>query len=794
MFISNKGKRTVTPLFLLSLLSSTIATAIAADNITAPAKGTSSTAATHKTDDDSKQDVITVVAPKLNKKAGTSTQINAADMQRNGGNDFGTVMRYQPLISATGSSAGSSVGKSGFDRSGYTGYNIRGMEGNRVGIDVDGIPLPNATGRSYVSRAGLGTFGIGRDYIDPYMYGIIDIQSGTTAADNANSSIGGSVSFKPKSPDDYLSPSKKTYFGYQSDYDSANHGWHNGITAAGGDQTLRGLFVLSRRDGQQTRNNSDSIHAYPMNWHSTALMGSGIWQPNDQHQFTATADIYDKTSHSHYDAWDDAGDSIIGTSQQKSDTRRWSFSVKDAWTPDNIAWLDEVDTQFFYQNAESQDNTSMPNTSPTDLLNYASGYNVRTYGFETKAMKEAGIHKLSIGINAKQSQTERPFTQDPEPQLMQPEANSKSYTLGGFAEDNMTFDLAGHAFSVVPAVRVIHQSTKPTDLDDLTAGSSVLTESSLETLYGKSNSDTQVLPSLAFLYDIRPKLTAYLQYKRGAQFPDASQLYGSWNLGSTYAGTAQYALIGNTDLKTETSNALELGLKGEATEGVTFRGSVFYTAYKNFIANTRYTRRANPEMFGNVPGNIYTIYRAENRDKAYIYGGELSTKVNYGTWFESVNGLSTTFALGYNQGKSKSSYLGDKYVDLDSVAPMKAVFGIAWDDPSQLYGAAIISTFQKGKQAQATSRQSYSNTGAPLPNATTEYQRIPGYGLVDLTAYYRVTPTVKVSGGIYNITDKKYWDYLSSRELTNDSNQDTYNQALATQPGRTFQLGINVDF
>lgn len=56
-------------------------------------------------------------------------------------------MRYQPLVSATG--------KSGFDRGGYTGYNIRGLEANRVSIDVDGVELPNATGRSYVSRAGL---------------------------------------------------------------------------------------------------------------------------------------------------------------------------------------------------------------------------------------------------------------------------------------------------------------------------------------------------------------------------------------------------------------------------------------------------------------------------------------------------------------------------------------------------------------------------------------------------------------------------------------------------------------
>jgi hemoglobin/transferrin/lactoferrin receptor protein len=81
----------------------------------------------------------------------------------------------------------------------------------------------------------------------------------------------------------------------------------------------------------------------------------------------------------------------------------------------------------------------------------------------------------------------------------------------------------------------------------------VLDESDVSTLYGK-NADTQWLPSLTFQYDLTPRLMTYLQYKRGAEFPNASQLYGSWNLGSSYAGRGQYALIGNTDLKTETSD------------------------------------------------------------------------------------------------------------------------------------------------------------------------------------------------------------------------------------------------
>ncbi len=739
---------------------------------------------------------MVVTAPQPRREAGTKTTITADEMQKKGTTDFGSVMRYEPLVSATGVSGGSSAGKSGFDRSGYTGYNIRGLESNRVGLDVDGIPQPEATGRSYVSRAGLNTFGIGRDYIDPYIYGQVDIESGATSTAKANNAIGGAVSFLPKSADDYLSPYKSTYFGYQSDYDSSNRSWHNGITAAAGDETLRGVFVYSRRDGQETRNNSGTLDAYPANWHSNALMASGIWQPNDEHKLTGTIDYYDKTNHTHYDAWNDSGSTIWGTAQQQSNSRRWGISLKDEWTPASDV-VDSLMSRLYYQQTQAHDNTYMP-SSATAMQRVYSNYDVDTYGFETQLAKNVGRHEFSGGLNGSINETRRPFSQQPPASqysvIMPPQADSRSYVLGGFVQDKIHFDLNGHDFSVVPGVRIAHQSIKPQNLSSLTAGSSVLTESQLETLYGKENSDTQVLPSLSLNYDITPALMTYIMYKRGAQFPNASQLYGSWNLGSSYAGSAQYALIGNTALKTETSNNVEWGLKGQAVEGVTVNAAMFYNTYDNFIAYTRYSRAANPSMFGNVPANIYTIYQAENRDKAFIYGGQVSTRFNFGTWFEEVNGLSATFALGYSEGKSKSSYSGDSYVDLDSVPPVKAMAGVAWDDAEKRYGGAITATFVKGKRAENTTRESYNNTGSALADATAEYMRVPGYGMVDMTAYWQVLKNVKINGGIYNLTDRKYWDYLNSRNQLEATRQDAYETALAVMPGRTFQLGVNVDF
>ncbi|WP_017349726.1 TonB-dependent receptor domain-containing protein [Pantoea sp. A4] len=750
--------------------------------------------------------VLTVTAP-LEKKPGSRTVITADQLQKQGSNNFGNIMRYQPLITAPGAAGGGNTGKSGYtgDRGGFTGYNIRGLEDNRVSIDVDGIELPFATGRSSVGRTGSNTFGIGRgDYIDPYVYGQVGIVEGATDVSYKNNALGGSVSFRPKSPDDYLTPEKHTYFGYQSDYDSTDRSWHNGFTAAGGDETLRGILVYSRRDGQQTRNNSGTIDAYPANWHSDAFSATGIWQPNSENQLSATLEFYHKTSHTNFDYWGTGTTSILGRENQSSNTRRWSGTLRDLWTPDNNLLIDSLETSLSFQQTQAHDDSAIPANGSSSAYNIYSDYNTKTLSLETKGEKSWAFNKFSFGMNGSTNTTERPYSQSPAQTVYSyispPEANSRTLAFGAFVEDTMSWDLNGHTFSIIPGVRFAYQNTKAQDYSTLAGGAADLTTSEIATLYGKHFNDAQLLPSLVFQYDLTPKLMTYLQYKRGAQFPNASQLYGSWNLSSNYLSSygAQYALLGNTDLKTETSNNFEFGLKGEAVEGVSISAATFYNSYKNFIDYTRYSRSSSPEVFTNIPSNISIAYRAENRDKAYIYGFELGSKFNFGTWFPEVNGLSANLGFGYAQGASKSSYLGDKYVPLESVPPIRLITGVAYDDPEQRFGGAITATFNHGKRATYTQRQTYTNTGSSIGTTSDSYyQNIPGYALVDLTAYYRISKNVKVSGGIYNLTDRKYWDYLSNRDLESTSSktdQNYYDSQLSMAPGRTFQLGVNVDF
>ncbi|QYN42207.1 TonB-dependent receptor domain-containing protein [Gilliamella sp. ESL0443] len=743
--------------------------------------------ATDKHNDEKDIDTITVTAHEATKNPGMNTEISEQDIRRDGGTNFGTIMRYQPLISAPGSISGSGSSKSSWDRGGFTGYNIRGLDANRVSIDIDGMPLPIAQGRvNSVGRAGFGSYGIGRDYIDTYMYNKVDIQSGATSVSNANNALGGSVSFQTKSASYYLYPGKTTYFGYQNNYDSSDRSFHQGLTMAGGDDYLNGILVLSRRDGQQTRNNGDSISSYPENWHSNSILAGFGWQMTEEHLINTTVDYNNKTKNSHYDTWDKYGKKVESLDHQRSKNNRFNLAIKDQWKPTAISWIDSLTTQLNYQRTNVYDSTDIRHTTKGNF-NTQTNYNTKTYNFITTLVKNYENQKISAGLNGKWSEDESPFFTSaqsqngrifPDGDYTKPQADSRSYQLGGFLEDRISFNIKdSNNFYLVPGVRVIYQNTKPRNLENMAVTN--INGSQLGKQYS-SNSDFQVLPSMSFMYDINPDFTAYLQYKRSAQMPNQNQLYGSY-----LAHSNMYVLVGDSNLNTETSDNFELGLKGHPVSGVTLTSSAFYNKYKNFIAYTRY--RKNFVGTGNR-----IVYQAENRDKAYIYGAELSSEFNIGKWVESANGLSAKFAIGYNQGKSKSSYLGDKYIEMDSIAPMKGVVGLAWDDPNKFYGVAVTATFQKGKKAEATSRESYGNDGRPLPNSKDDYFRIAGHGIIDLTGYINITKNVKLNGGVYNLTDQKYWDYLSNNKLYSTSDHKYLN--MFTAPGRTFQLGLDVDF
>ncbi|MFG6413553.1 TonB-dependent hemoglobin/transferrin/lactoferrin family receptor [Roseateles sp. DC23W] len=735
--------------------------------------------------------VVRVKAAAERAEAGSRTLLTEEEVARNGGTGIADVIRYQPLVEAPGTATGATRGASRYDRGGTTNYNIRGVEGNRVGLDVDGIEMPDAISRApLTARSEDGTFGMGRDFIDPDMYASVDIQSGTTNAQRSAGGIGGAVSFRSKSPEDFVNAGKPFYAGAKLGYSEANRTWSKGATLAAQSGDLGLLLSYTRRDGQQTENHSDTVPTYPEDWYSDALLLKGVLRVNPAHRLELAADLYRKRSDSAFDAWDTNATAITGRSVQDARTKRDTVSLGHAWTPGAGGWIDKLTTRIYVQETDMDDVTNTVTLATNAEVREASRNTTQQIGFSTLAEKRIANHGLKFGLNHSRTENEHPFTTTDTGlgAVGQPFPDTLTVRTGVFAEDTIDFQVGGKRLSVVPGLRVdrVDPSIRNTDR----FGSTRLTQAELEAMYGNAPATTIASPSLALLYDVQPSLTAYAQWKRSGRAPSNSEIFGYWN-----SGGGSYALLGNRALKEETSNAFDIGLKGAPTPGVTFAGSLFYTQYDDFISYTRFTRANNPEKFVNIQPSLSILYQAENRDEATIYGAELSLRLDHGTWAPAVKGLYSTWALGYSKGSSKSYYAGDKDVDLDSVQPAKAVAGLGYEAVQRAWGLHLTGTFVRGKQATATARQSFSNNpGAQLPDSTVVLYRVPGFARFDVAGYWRVSPHLRLNAAVLNLADKRYWSYASTRSLQPANARDRQQIELSTAPGRTFAVSLSAEF
>jgi hemoglobin/transferrin/lactoferrin receptor protein len=115
---------------------------------------------------------------------------------------------------------------------------------------------------------------------------------------------------------------------------------------------------------------------------------------------------------------------------------------------------------------------------------------------------------------------------------------------------------------------------------------------------------------------------------------------------------------------------------------------------------------------------------------------------------------------------------------------MTGVFGLGYDQDN--YGGLLSWTLVKKKDR-------VDNSNFNTPDGVSSQFKSPGFGMLDLTGFYKVTDDVTVSAGLYNLTDKKYWlwddvrgyDGVGEAAVINPANLDRL-----TQPGRNFAVNL----
>lgn len=706
---------------------------------------------------------------------GSTTVLGAEQIEQNNAIDMANIARYSPLISVPGAASGSG---NVWDGAGNTGFNIRGVEGNRVSMELDGIALPDAAPKPDGNT--MNAFGIGRDYFDPETFHYVSIGSGSSPAGPGTPGLGGSVSFVTKSPELYLDGTRKLYGDYKFGYSGEQKARMHAITAATElGANLKALIVGVHRDGEQIDSKS-SVPVNPDDWSSDAILAKLNWQIARGHKLGFTIDSY-KAEHDRVYA-NKTGALYPQGTKQHSRTERTRFSVEHNWTEAGLPLFDSLKTHLYTQDAKVIDKTNGAYVSGgvSYVRDIETGYYNDSKGLAIDATKQlAPASSLFYGLVYEQQEARRPWYEDRTVvrtgahQITRKNrmADMDTDKLAAYVRGEFGFALGGLQATLTPGLRGEHRKLTPRNLQNYAIA---IPNAAREI---REESDSYFTPSLNLSVELTPTLSTYAQYSRGTRLPSSAERTGTYDSISYTGSGPGYAVLGNSDLQKETSNAFELGLKGAPTAGVELSASMFYTTYSNFIEYA--TQPADPVNFPNI---TFGLFRPENVGKARIWGGEFSSRFQLGQWTPDLKGYSVNLAAGLSRGKAKNELTGQRG-ELVSVQPYKANATFAWDDPAKRGGAAFTVSGVRSQRAG----------NDVISNVTTQRFLTPGYGVMDLTAYWNINKHLTLSAGAYNLGDKKYWDFASSRGLPAGTTVVTRDDIeRMSRPGRNYAFNLKV--
>ncbi|WUR11963.1 TonB-dependent receptor [[Empedobacter] haloabium] len=684
-------------------------------------------------------DTVVIQGHRL-EEPGTGTVLTPAELVRRGVTDMQNMARYAPLVSVPGAASGSG---NVWDGAGNTGFNIRGIEGNRVSLDLDGIALPDAAPKP--DGMTLNGFGVGRDYFDPETFRSVEISSGTTAAKAGTPGLGGAVAFATKAPEDYVSAARPVYADYKFGHDGASDMRMHALTGALHSGGVQALAVLVHRDGSALEANG-SVPVNPDDWDSDALLAKLAWTPWQGHRFVATIDAYRARHRREFD--NKQGASYPDGATQDSRTRRDRASIEHRFSG-TTPWFDTLESRLYVQRAEVADAThaSYVTGNRPYVRDIATGFENDSAGLASTAVKAFGAHQLTYGLSAETVDTRRPWREDRtvvatgahQVTNKNRMADTDTRKFAAFARG----ELALGAITVTPGLRWDYRQLEPRNLS---AYASAVPGAAAEL---RKESDGYLTPSLALAYALRPELTAYAQYSRGTRLPTAAERTGTYDSFSYTGAGNGYAVLGNANLKKETSNAFEVGLKGRASRALTFSAALFHTRYDNLIEYA-----AQPPDPVNYPTITFGLYRPENVGEARTWGAEASARVDVGQLAAALQGTSLALATGVQHSKARNGTTGEES-ELASTLPRKTSATLAWDDPGKRGGASVALVHVAAKQARAD----------VIGGASTARFAVPSATVIDLAGYWNVGRNAELTAGLYNVADKQYWDYTAARGL-----------------------------
>jgi hemoglobin/transferrin/lactoferrin receptor protein len=716
---------------------------------------------------DDEEIVITGTKSEEAPVAGNKTVITTDDIRKQQSGTVRDLLRYEPGISVPSD-----------NRGGFQGINIRGIDANRVDLRVDGIRLPD--GFSF------GVTRLGRDYVDLETLNALNIFRGTSAGETDSAALGGTVSFETATAKKLLDRIGRNYFtSVRGLYTGSDNTFSETFTQANRFGAMDALLIYTRRDGGDFRI-KDARFRDDAARERNNFLGKIGYQLNPQSRLDLTGESFVDEVDSRFSTANLPGMSFEATTQNLFEERRTSrqrvslgYSFENAQDP---GALQSAKAQFYYQdvavNEESDRNVLSRGRLTRDQAE--KEFIERSIGGSLKFRSDFKLggftNKLSYGLEASNNYNERNDERfdiirgNRIPQAGYPRKDypdSTTFRLSLFAQNEIGLNQG--KLKLIPGLR----------FDSYNLSVNATPEYLQKREQPAEFEDTALSPSLGLLYQPNDNLTFFGRYSRGFRPPLYSELNTSFRAD---VPVRPHKGIPNPDLKAETANNFEIGVKAKSKQA-SFDVTGFYNRYKDFIEANAFTGfDLNDVSFG-VP---FQIIQSTNISKAEIYGLEVKGSYRFNP---NPGGFYLRGALGWQAGNDLS-----KDQPLPTIEPLKAVIGLGYQEKDDRWGLELTTTLvaKAREQADFISNASQTFTNA-RPVIVNPYEP-PAYTLVDLRGYYNITPSLGITLGLYNLFDTEYYQYSDVRSIDTSSRTFEAQRGRSGQAGRNLSIGLNWQF
>lgn len=644
-------------------------------------------------------------------------------------------------------------------RYGNKGFAIRGVDGNRVAMNIDGVALPEVEVNEIFAPYGYQYEG--RFNPDVEMMSSVRIAAGSDSLLSGSGAVGGSVSYNTKEPVDLVK--EGNLGGYlKTGYASKNDEKMTALGVAGVYDKVEFLLNYAYREGHELKNHDMKRHdkakmspdyafteeempskyntnslIYPdaLNYKKHTGLAKFYYHFNDEHRVGLHGMIQTQKNFMNVQSKNVFGSRDGSKTRFAHDKEELkSVGVNYRYIPAKSRYLESVNAGYTHS-----DVLGLADTWEYDL-GYPRGNEIELDYREYRPVKtktdqytldftilpinlgQFAEHKFSLKTKyAKQDYTSAAHylayddnkfdLQDSFVNYAFPDAKKDIYSITfgdeiyfsnrfktslGVRYDNYKYQPYFQGDKVGTRETSSTEEAKVYGTCISNNASSVFCDAYRAGTHNRKTKFDHITWNAMFDYQlIQDQLTA--RYKVGTGFlaPTVTQIYSNFILN----GNEQ---VPNYNLKPETSLTHELEFEYKPVENATLTLAAYLTKYKDFIHTKYWNSNRTDKILGCTS---HTCLQSTNLDKAEVKGLKLGVKADVSPWLNLKGKLNVTADYHFSKDKAKvqTDYDGTKEINTLASVPGMLMFGLDYyseDDSWEIHTKLRWTLAKKASEAK----------------------------------------------------------------------------------------------